>query len=213
MSLFASNSHKSLGVVYSGYCLINNDSIPLKKENSVIAPRLQGNVYLQLLTGNFISVSGSSVMIKKDVFEAVGYFDESLKASEDWDMWIRISKFFQFDYVNEELVKIRVHGQNMQKDFPRMLSSELAMLNKFSREGIRNYFLLWKIQTILFKRAMYAKTITGFESSEPWVKSHFRGYRLWLWKATLTMLNPIWISLKKLKSSLNSQKKKVNVLD
>ena len=36
-------------------------------------------------------VSPSAVMIKRELFEAVGLFDESLPACEDYDMWLRIS--------------------------------------------------------------------------------------------------------------------------
>lgn len=36
-------------------------------------------------------VSPSAVMIKRELFEAVGLFDESLPACEDYDLWLRIS--------------------------------------------------------------------------------------------------------------------------
>ncbi len=39
---------------------------------------------------NLCLVSPSAVMIKKELFETVGYFDETLKACEDYDLWLRI---------------------------------------------------------------------------------------------------------------------------
>jgi len=36
-------------------------------------------------------VSPSAVMIKRELFETVGLFDESLPACEDYDLWLRIS--------------------------------------------------------------------------------------------------------------------------
>ena len=36
-------------------------------------------------------VSPSAVMIKKNLFEEVGFFDETLPACEDYDLWLRVS--------------------------------------------------------------------------------------------------------------------------
>ena len=41
---------------------------------------------------SFCKISPSTVMIDKDLFEKVSYFDESLKVCEDFDMWLRVLK-------------------------------------------------------------------------------------------------------------------------
>lgn len=204
LAVFNASSDPQLGIVYCSYELIDETSARILGENMIIKPSLRGEVYSSLLTGNFVSGSGSSVLIKSAVFKEIGLFDEALNASEDWDMWIRIARKFHFDFVNESLVQIRVHQRNMQKDFSRMLASELAMLNKFAQHGTHNYFLLWKIQTILFRRKMLAEQIAGFGSTEPWVKSQLTGYQRWLWKLLLPILTTIWVPLKQLKRHLSS---------
>jgi len=204
LNVFQASQDSKLGLVYSSYELINENGSAIAGENLIVKPSLRGGVHSSLLTGNFISGSGSGVLIKSTVFEEIGLFDESLKASEDWDMWIRIARKFHFDYINESLVQIRVHSSNMQKDFSRMLASELAMLNKFAQHGTHNYFLLWKIQTILYKKKMSATQISGFDSSEPWVKAQLTGYKRFLWQLLLPIPTAIWVPLKKLKKSLSS---------
>jgi glycosyltransferase involved in cell wall biosynthesis len=204
LSVFQASQDSKLGLVYSSYELINENGSAIAGENLIVKPSLRGEIYSALLTGNFISGSGSGVLVKSNVFEEIGLFDEALKASEDWDMWIRIARKFHFDYVNESLVQIRVHSSNMQKDFSRMLASELAMLNKFAQHSTHNYFLLWKIQTILFKKKMSATQINGFDSSEPWVKAQLTGYKRFLWQLLLPIATAIWVLLKKLKKSLSS---------
>ena len=206
LGIFKANLDPQLGLVYGSYELIDENSSEIVGKNLIVKPSLRGEVYSSLLTGNFISGSGSNVLIKSAVFEEVGLFDESLRASEDWDMWIRIAKKFHFDYVNESLVQIRVHSNNMQKDFSRMLASELAMLNKFAKLGTHNYFLLWKIQTILYKKNLEAQSISGFESSEPWVKLQLSGYRHRCWQLLLFIPSLIWGPLKAFKKHLSSQK-------
>lgn len=206
LRLFNKEQNLALGAVYCGYTLINENSIPITGKHLIIRPALRGNVFSKLQTGNFISGSGSSILIKADVFKEIGYFDETLNASEDWDMWLRIASKYQFDYVDENLVQIRVHASNMQKDFSRMLASELAMLNKFEKNGTHNYFLLWKIQTILFKKKISARSIVGFDSSEPWVKSQLTGPLRLLWHSALFIPDLIWGSLKMIKDRLSASK-------
>jgi len=203
LEVFATNPDPRLGVVYTGYELIDENSLLISNDKGIIKPQARGDVRSKLLTGNFISGSGSSVLIKSSVFKEVGLFDESLRASEDWDMWLRIAQQFHFDYVDTPLVQIRVHQDNMQKDFSRMLESELAMLNKFVQHGKHNYFLLLKIQTILFKKKISAQDITGFDVSEPWVKAQLTGYQRFIWQSLLYIPNAIWGPLKKMKQLIS----------
>ena len=44
--------------------------------------------------GNFVGIM--SVMIRRCCFEYVGGFDPRLELFEDWDLWIRVEKHFQF---------------------------------------------------------------------------------------------------------------------
>jgi glycosyltransferase involved in cell wall biosynthesis len=205
LNLFQASQDSKLGLVYSSYELIDEKGSAIVGENLIVKPSLRGEVYSSLLTGNFISGSGSGVLVKSAVFEEVGLFDEALKASEDWDMWIRIARKFHFDYVNESLVQIRVHSANMQKDFSRMLVSELAMLNKFAQHGTHNYFLLWKIQTILFQKKISATQIIGFDACDPWVKAQLIGYQSQVWKVLLILPICAWPLLKFLKKNFNSR--------
>lgn len=199
LHLFKNSDDPLLGMVYSSYELIDANGSVIAGENLIVKPVLRGNAYSSLLSGNLISGSGSGVLVKSHVFREVGLFDETLQASEDWDMWIRVCKKFRVDFVDQVLVQIRVHPSNMQKDFSRMLASELAMLNKFAIQGTHNFFLLWKIQTILYKKKMIATQIKGFENSDPWVMSQLTGYRHFFWQALLFVPAILWIPLKKVK--------------
>ena len=205
LALFTGASDPKLGLVYCSYALIDENSKPILGDNIIIQPRLRGEVFSRLQTGNFISGSGSSVLIRASVFQEVGFFDETLVASEDWDMWLRIAKKFTFDYVNQALVQIRVHPKNMQKDFLRMLTSDLAMLNKFCQHGKHNYFLLWKIRTILYKKKVSAQAIPGFEACEPWVRSQLSDTQNQIWGLFMAPLNTIWEPLKKVRNFLQGR--------
>lgn len=47
----------------------------------------------------------SSALVKKECFERVGLFDEELPAHQEWDMWIRISRYYRFYRIREPLVR------------------------------------------------------------------------------------------------------------
>jgi glycosyltransferase involved in cell wall biosynthesis len=179
IALFQKSQNPQLGVVYCAYELIDATGTLLPtKAQTLITPKLRGNVYRPLLRGNFISGSGSSVLIARTVFEQVGLFDQQLKACEDWDMWLRIAQHYQFDYVDQTLVSIRVHPHNMQKDLGRMVSAELMVLNKFYERGEKNSFLLWKLRTYLSNKQIAAYSIAGFSACSPNLQAALSGWRM-----------------------------------
>ena len=59
----------------------------------------------------------SSVMIRKDVLDAVGYYDESFNRAQDYELWTRI--VFKYTTVNipEILIKYRIHDDQMTSSF------------------------------------------------------------------------------------------------
>ena len=70
------------------------------------------NYFLSLLETDIIC-SCSSVMVKKNVLDDVSYFDENFKVSDDWDMWLRISEKYDFDFVPKPLFEYYIHGGNV----------------------------------------------------------------------------------------------------
>lgn len=103
IELFKTN--KYVDVVYCG-------SIKKYKNFSLINPaKYKGCLKLSVL--NSCPNAVHSLLIKKTCFNRVGLFDENLNALEDWDMWIRLSKFFEFDYVPKNLIIYYIHGSQM----------------------------------------------------------------------------------------------------
>jgi glycosyltransferase involved in cell wall biosynthesis len=78
---------------------------------SQINPPHTGWVGAMLLQRDFIA--SPTPLIRRDIFEHVGYFDESalLRRREDWDMWLRIAAHVPIAYVPEALARYRLHGQ------------------------------------------------------------------------------------------------------
>jgi glycosyltransferase involved in cell wall biosynthesis len=54
----------------------------------------------------------SSVLVRREAFEACGQFDPSFYGYGDWQMWLRIAEKFEIGFVDEALTFYRVHGSN-----------------------------------------------------------------------------------------------------
>jgi len=50
-------------------------------------------------------ISPSSSLIKKSVFEEIGFFDETLKVCEDYDLWLRIAARYPVLFLDQPLIK------------------------------------------------------------------------------------------------------------
>lgn len=49
-------------------------------------------------------ISPSSVLIKRELFEKIGLFDESFPACEDYELWLRVTSKFKVGFIEKELV-------------------------------------------------------------------------------------------------------------
>ena len=64
-------------------------------------PGKSGWILNDLFKANFIRTS--SAMIKKECFEKVGFFDESLPECEEYDLWLRIATRYPVGFINKPL--------------------------------------------------------------------------------------------------------------
>jgi len=108
IKLFEKSNSSNLGFVGCNAVIIDKKN---KKEWGYKTPRCN-NVFRELLMNDFI-FSSSSVIVKKEVFNKIGFFDENIRVGEDWDMWIRISRKYDFDFVPEPLFKYYIHNSNI----------------------------------------------------------------------------------------------------
>lgn len=134
--LFTQN--RELGLVYCNY-----DVIEERKDGNIVkhieVPNYSDKEKLtQLLRKNFIA-STSLPLINKKVFDKVGNFDVSLVASQDYDMWLRITKHFDIDYVNKSLAAyIRHEGERISTNNERKALAEKMFLVKHKKLYIKD---------------------------------------------------------------------------
>jgi glycosyltransferase involved in cell wall biosynthesis len=76
-------------------------------------------------------VSPSSVMLRKELFDKVGNFDESLPACEDYDLWLRIAVKNTFHFIEEPLIiKRGGHADQLSRKYWGMDRFRVSALKK-----------------------------------------------------------------------------------
>lgn len=100
MSIFK-NSNPNLGLVYVKSVLHKRHKLRTHLPYNWLQ-RNEGFIYQDLLKLNFIDTPAT--MIKKEVINEVGMFDENFQCLEDYDLFLRIAKKYEIALVNEDLL-------------------------------------------------------------------------------------------------------------
>ncbi len=75
-----------------------------------------------------------TVTFRRECVDAVGMFDETMRATEDRDLWLRIAQRYGVVFVPRVLALYRVSAGSMSKDLPRMLTSQRQFIAKHAGE-------------------------------------------------------------------------------
>ena len=117
--VFLLEHYPTVGLIHSWLSMIDERAKPTGK---TIKNQIYGWVESDILKRN--QVCFSSAVVRRHCFYMVGLFNPSLKTSFDWDMWIRLSRCYQFMEIAEPLVhqrqlkdKIDDSWLNTEKDF------------------------------------------------------------------------------------------------
>ena len=84
-------------------------------------------------------VSPSCVMMRRGFFDEVGFFDETLPACEDYDLWLRTSARFPIGLIEKPfVVKYGGHPDQRSHQFPVMDQFRIRALLKLFKSNVLN---------------------------------------------------------------------------
>ena len=84
-------------------------------------------------------ISPSSVLINKNIFKEVGYFDESFPVCEDYDLWLKICSKEKILFINQKLtLKYGGHKDQLSKTYWGM--------DRFRIKSLENLILNYKLK-------------------------------------------------------------------
>ena len=113
-------------ILYSDYDLIDRESKYIRSEKiKNVEPQ---DFRYALIVGN--PIHGCTTLVPRSCFEAVGTFDNRLKTVQDYDLWFRMAKKYDFIHLPQSLIKSRVHPEQ-----------GTAVLGSIHRKECNNYFI------------------------------------------------------------------------
>lgn len=116
----------TVGVVYTSFLTIDCET---EKVLGDWMAEKRGNVLLDLIEKNWIGIP-STVVVRRQCFDAVGLFDAQLEFGPDYDMWLRIAQLYQFDYIKEPLALRAVNHNRMSTNHALMLKGFESQFKK-----------------------------------------------------------------------------------
>lgn len=153
-----------------------------EKTNQVydIIREVNSNHYQEFLRCNYIGMHGA-VMYRRWAFDFY-QFDTTLKASEDYDMFLNLARKFPVFHHTKPMAAYRIHGNNMSGNIPMMLDYTLKVVkrqlpylrNEQEKEVIKKGIRGWKswycneLYKKLYPLPVFAKSHSKAELNMLW---------------------------------------------
>jgi glycosyltransferase involved in cell wall biosynthesis len=120
---------------YGAFAGIDEIGDPLPRPARV---RPSGDIAAALFMYNFITTS--SVVVRRDLFQEMGGFDESLVWSEDYDLWMRLAERHEAVCVPGIVGSYRMNANGLSRNFARLYETERLVVDRALARGARPEF-------------------------------------------------------------------------
>jgi len=112
------NQYVQIGFSYTAVDYINENGEWIDKAEkpdttSVIIDKYR-HAAICFYTGS-IAGNIANVTLAKKALDKVGIFNEGMKMSGDFEMWVRIAEFFDIGFLNEQLISLRDHSNQLSR--------------------------------------------------------------------------------------------------
>lgn len=156
-----------VGAVFSDVTWINDDGEKLKGAGlpefaAVFAqPNRSRYGWIRRLIEAGNCLCHPSVLIRREIYETLGTYDNMLRQLPDLDMWLRVVQAHEIHVMRERLVRFRIHASNTSQqddvNTRRTWREHVLIANRFFDE----------VSPENFYRAMGASDIGSLQSNDP----------------------------------------------
>jgi glycosyltransferase involved in cell wall biosynthesis len=119
-------------ILYSDFSLINENGDIFWNSDLSSSLNYSFRMWLTL----FSQLNGCTLLIPKAAFDKIGRFDESLKHTQDYDLWSRLSYQYDFVYVPINLVESRQHSEQDSRKLNHFAFEEVSKLKSRFVKGL-----------------------------------------------------------------------------
>jgi glycosyltransferase involved in cell wall biosynthesis len=170
-------NHPQIGFSYSGRDIIGETGEIIHLDIVDTTPEIipvELHTRIAFFTGS-IAGNISNVTLSRKALETTGLFNESMKISGDFDMWVRIAENYPIGFIKDHLIKLRDHTSQLsrqKKYYINHLKEDLQVykylmsyINKHERKKgknlLRNHKLLF-YYTLMVKAFFNGSINTGY---------------------------------------------------
>lgn len=135
-------------------------------------------------------INGCTLLVPKNCFEHCGVFDSSLRTTQDYDLWFRISEKYDFIHAPDILIQSRLHSN---QDSVKLLDTSFL-----ERDILHSHFIKSLSQEEVYR---FSKGNTaGY-----YIKFAYMMEFSMLWRAEKCAIKKAFLNLKKNSTSLTIQ--------
>jgi glycosyltransferase involved in cell wall biosynthesis len=136
------NSPPGIGIIYCGYRAVFNGTTLYE-----VFPKLKGNLTDFALKK--CPLGSPTPLIRKRCFNESGLLDKALPSCQDWDLWIRFSMKYDFDYIPEVLAIYHIYGDQISVNITNKIRARKRILEKYMPElEKRKEVLSWHLRRL-----------------------------------------------------------------
>ena len=146
-----------VGLVYSGYWMTRGVKKKLMPPSS-IHPK-NGDLHDLLFAGNFITTQ--TALVRTECFVEGGMFDERLPRLQEWELWLRISKQYQFKFIDEPLVTTYLQPDSITSDPQKLVEAFEMILQKHDEEFRRHTKALAHVYCLVGSQLLCSEQAIG----------------------------------------------------
>jgi len=95
---------------------------------------MSGNIARDIYTRR-VHIVCPTVLFRKTCLQTAGWFDETMQATEDRDLWFRIALRDKVAYIDEVLAHYRLSPSSMTSNLDRLLKGQLYFVAKHYKSG------------------------------------------------------------------------------
>lgn len=187
-----------LGMVFTENSFFNNVGVIQERMNK--RKRLMsGDIVRNIFLNSYVATP--TVMVRKSIFDKVGWFEEGLLIAEDDNMWMRIGMEYCVELIDEPLVQCRITEGSLSRKSHNIFSGIRehigvikkkypSMYRRLGKSAIRK-----KYSALFFSEAYYSFSQDKYrEARGNFIKSYF--YCPFKLKPLLYLIStflPIWM--------------------
>lgn len=168
IQIAALESDKTIALVYARQNIINENEVPIEYPWPTGAI---GHCLKTMFLRNQITIL--TTLVRKQVLNEVGAFNEKLSGTDDYDMWLRICLSHPIGFIDKTLADYRVHSSNVSNDDFKMTALDLKTIESVLLAHPEIYDLLGK-QVVYSRLHQLHRELGGWLS---WKKNDFKQAR------------------------------------